>query len=117
MRAMNRRNSIYVQLLRLLIVSEVAAVAIFVLMDLISTRLIGVYFENNNYEERHNQAYMTKLQNYIDQNHLSSRDAQELNDWVKSQKNTKTDHNLRNINIDKNLIRIISNHTDLGSSV
>src|SRR5699024_3208320 len=25
-------------------------------------------------------------QNYIDQNHLSSRDAQELNDWVKSQK-------------------------------
>ncbi|HIV13774.1 MAG TPA: HAMP domain-containing histidine kinase [Candidatus Pullilachnospira stercoravium] len=86
MRAMNRRNSIYVQLLRLLIVSAVAAVAIFVLMDLISTRLIGVYFENNNYEERHNQAYMTKLQNYIDQNHLSSRDAQELNDWVKSQK-------------------------------
>ena len=38
MRAMNRRNSIYVQLLRLLVVSAVAAVAIFVLMDLIGTR-------------------------------------------------------------------------------
>lgn len=86
MQAMSKRNSIYIQLLKLLIVSALAAVAIFFLVDLISTRLIGEYFESSNYVERHNQAYAKKLQSYIDRNNLSSRDAQALDVWVKNQK-------------------------------
>lgn len=86
MQAMSKRNSIYLQLLRLLIVSALTAVVIFFLIDLISTWLIGGYFESTDYVERHNQSYIQKLQSYIDRNNLSSRDAQSLDHWVKSQK-------------------------------
>lgn len=85
MRAMSRRNSIYVQLLKLLVVSAGVAVGIFFLADFISFRLLEKYFESPAYVEGHNQVYVEKLQKYIDQNHLSSGDSKKLSSWVKQQ--------------------------------
>ena len=82
---MSRRNSIYTQLLRLLIVSAVAALAIFCILDIVGQYLTDYYVEETNYIEKKNQRYVVKLQEYVQQQELSTRDTSKLNAWVKEQ--------------------------------
>ena len=84
-RETSRRNSIYTQLLRLLIVSAVAALAMFCVLDIAGQYLTDYYVEGTNYVEKKNQRYVVKLQEYVEQQNLSTRDTSKLNEWVKKQ--------------------------------
>lgn len=49
-------------------------------------RLIENYYYSTDYEKAKDEVYLSKLQNYINENGLSSRDTAELSKWVKKQK-------------------------------
>ena len=54
---MSKKNSIYFQLLRQLILSAVISVAVFAGMDYGVSYLINSYFENSQYVEGQNRKY------------------------------------------------------------
>ena len=81
----SRRNSIYTQLLRLLIVGAFAAVLLFSALDFAGEYLVSIYLEKTDYIEKKNLQYIHKLQKYVDQEGISTRDTEKLNDWVKKQ--------------------------------
>lgn len=84
-RITNKKDSIYIQLLRLLVLSAFAAVLVFFVLNRAGDHLIENFYYNSDYEERKNESYIRKLQQYIDQNGLSSRDADALKNWVQKQ--------------------------------
>lgn len=84
--ATNRIDSIYAELLRLLLLSAFVALVVFWGLDLAGNYLVDKYLEETDYIEQKNQKYIEKLQKYIDREQLSSRDADQLNSWVKDQK-------------------------------
>ena len=84
-RETNRRNSIYTQLLRLLLVAAFAALVMFWLLDFVGQFLIKSYLEETDYIETKNQEYVEKLQEYVEKEELSTRDTTRLNAWVKKQ--------------------------------
>ncbi len=84
--ATNKIDSIYAQLLRLLLLSAFVAFVAFWGLNLAGDYLVDKYLEETDFIERKNQEYIEKLQKYIDREQLSSRDAEQLNSWVKAQK-------------------------------
>lgn len=84
-RTTNKKDSIYFQLLRLLVTAAFAAVLVFFVLNQAGDHLIENFYYNSDYEERKNESYIRKLQQYIDQNSLSSRDADALKSWVQKQ--------------------------------
>ncbi len=84
--ATNKIDSIYAQLLRLLLVSAFMAVVAFWGLDLAGDYLVDKYLEETDYIDRKNQEYIEKFQNYIRQEQLSSRDTDALDIWLKKQK-------------------------------
>ena len=84
-RTTSKKDSIYFQLLRLLVISAFAAVLVFFVLNRAGDRLIENFYYNSDYEERKNESYIRKLQQYIDLNELSSRDADALKSWVQKQ--------------------------------
>lgn len=84
-RTTNKKDSIYFQLLRLLVLSAFAAVLVFFVLNRAGDHLIENFYYNSNYEEQKNDSYIRKLQQYIDRNGLSSRDADALKNWVQKQ--------------------------------
>ena len=84
-RTTSKKDSIYFQLLRLLVISAFAAVFVFFVLNRTVDRLIESFYYNSDYEDRKNESYIGKLQQYIDQNELSSRDADALKSWVQKQ--------------------------------
>lgn len=81
-----KRNSLYVQLLKLLVISVAIAIAAFFAFNAISNYLIDNYLENSNYIEDKNQQNIGKLQQYINKNNISTDDTTMLDIWVKEQK-------------------------------
>lgn len=84
-RTTSKKDSIYFQLLRLLVISAFAAVLVFFVLNRAGDRLIENFYYNSDYEEQKNESYIRKLQQYIDQNELSSRDADALKSWIQKQ--------------------------------
>lgn len=84
--ATNKIDSIYAQLLRLILLSAFFAFIVFVGIDQAGEYLVDKYLEETDYIERKNQEYIEKLQKYIDRKQISSRDISQLNSWVKAQK-------------------------------
>lgn len=84
--ATNKIDSIYAQLLRLLLFSAFVALVAFWGLDLAGNYLVDKYLEETDYIEQKNREYIEKFQKYIDREQLSSRDADQLNSWVKAQK-------------------------------
>ena len=82
---MSKRNSIYFQLLRQLILSAVISAVVFAGLDFAVSYLIGRYFENPFYVENQNEKYAGKLQKYVTREGLSTKDAEALSRWVKKQ--------------------------------
>lgn len=82
---MNRKNSIYIQLLRLLIAAAFAALAFFFAINLAGEHLIDAYLEKTDYIEKKNQAYAKKLRKYVKKEGLSTRDIDKLNAWTRKQ--------------------------------
>lgn len=85
-RVTNRKDSIYMQLLKLLIISAIAASVIAWALGAAGENLLDVYLGRSNYIEKREKNYIEKLQTYIAKNGISSRDAVRLNNWVKKQK-------------------------------
>lgn len=82
----NKIDSLYVQLLRLLILSAAAALLIFTGMNYAGNYLIDQYYYDSEYMNKRDQAYADKLQEYIVGNALDSKNTNQLYDWVKQQK-------------------------------
>lgn len=86
MQIRNRTSSIYVQLLRLLILSALGSFLLFAGLEAVSSFLISRHFESPAYVERQNNRYIQKLEKYIRQEEISTADTQELKEWTKKQK-------------------------------
>lgn len=82
----NKTDSLYVQLLKLLVFSAAAAFLVFTGLNCAGNYLIDQYYYESAYLEKRDQAYVNKLQEYIDRYALGSRDADQLYNWVKLQK-------------------------------
>ncbi len=85
-RVTNRKDSIYMQLLKLLVISAIAASVIFWGLGFAGEKLLDTYLSKSNYIEKREKNYIEKLQTYVAANGLSSRDAVRLDKWVKKQK-------------------------------
>lgn len=85
-RGMNRSGSIYLGLLKLLIVSAVLAGLFFYIAYCIGEELIVTYCYSTSYMEKKGNQYAGKLQEYVEKNHVSMKDSEELTDWVREQK-------------------------------
>ena len=70
----SKKDSIYFQLLRLLLISGVISVALFTITNNISTYVIWNYYDNSDYEEKKDKEYLDKLQTYINENEFSTKD-------------------------------------------
>lgn len=82
----NKIDSLYIQLLKLLVFSAAAAFLVFTGLNYAGNYLIDQYYNESEYLEKKDLAYVNKLQEYIDQHALGSRDAEQLYNWVKQQK-------------------------------
>lgn len=82
---MSKKNSIYFQLLRQLVLSAVISAVLFIGLDYTVSYMISSYFENPQYVEQQNKKYADKLQKYVDREDLSTKDGQALSQWVKKQ--------------------------------
>ena len=82
----NRKDSIYFQLLLLLIFSAAAAVFMFLALCFAGEYVIDQYYRQSDYEERRSEAYIRKFQKYINEKELTSRDTDAISAWVKKQK-------------------------------
>ena len=81
----NRRNSIYTQLLRILLIATFGAVVIFFVFDFTGEYVIERYLQETDYIEKKNQEYVDDLQEYVNQEQIATRDTHKLNEWVKKQ--------------------------------
>lgn len=81
-----RRDSIYFQLLKLLVLAGLAAGLFFLIGNWAGDALLNWYYISSDYEERKDREYADRLQEYISQNQLSSKDTRELTDWVRRQR-------------------------------
>lgn len=63
-----------------------ASLLIFTVLNFTGYALIDSYCYGQDYVREKNLYYMEKLQKYIDENHLNSRDADRLYSWVRKQK-------------------------------
>ena len=86
MRAVNKRDSIYIQLLKLLVGSAAAALLIFLGLNYAGDFAIDQYCYHPDYIKKNDERYVEKLQKYIDENQLAARDTKALYSWVKKQK-------------------------------
>ena len=75
---MSKKNSIYFQLLRQLVLSAVISVAVFAGLDYAVSCLISSCFENPQYVEGQNRKYAQKLEKYVDRQGLSMKDGEAL---------------------------------------
>lgn len=79
-------NSIYFQLLKLLVVSAAVAVLLFLVLLYSAEYLIDRHYYDSDYERKQNRNYIEELQQYVDENDISSDDSRKLDKWIKQQK-------------------------------
>ena len=82
----NNKNSIYFQLFRLLVLSAVAVIVFFLIISNVGDHAVETYYDNSGYEEKMDAYYLDKLQTYVTENNISTRDTEKLKQWVKKQK-------------------------------
>lgn len=74
------------QLLRLLICAVAASLVLFFLLNQVCGYMLDQCYNSPGYEQWKNAHYVQKLQQYIDEYRLTSRDADELDQWVMEQR-------------------------------
>ena len=82
---LNRKRSIYTQLLLLLIISAIMSGVLFFFLQILGSNLISNCLSNTDYVENQNSKFVSKLQTYIDDNNLSSKDTSQIKSWVEEQ--------------------------------
>lgn len=83
---MSKKNSIYFQLFLLLFVSALISSAVFWIMDYVGSYAVQRYYRESGYEEKRDLKYMSDLQNYVDENQISSDRVSEFASWVHDHK-------------------------------
>ncbi len=86
MRIMGKKNSIYIQVLRLLSVSAIISVIVFLSLNYAGEKALDRYYYNFDYEDKMNEKYVGKFQQYISEHDITSRDADKINHWMRKQK-------------------------------
>ncbi len=81
----NKRNSLYVQLFLLLLAAIGLSSFVFLILNRIGDEQIERLLSNGEYVESKNEEYALKLQEYVNENELSSRDSSALSEWIKKQ--------------------------------
>lgn len=81
-----RRNSLYFQLLLLLLFSMLAAVGVFYGVDRIGEEMVYDYYVSSDYSERKDELYVSRLQEYVSQEKLSTSDVLALSKWMDKEK-------------------------------
>ena len=80
-----KKDSIYFQLLRLLLISAAAAFVFCMIVNHISDYAVENYYASSGYEKMQDQKYLSRLQSYISENQVSYKDTEKLKKWVKKQ--------------------------------
>jgi hypothetical protein len=78
----NKKTTIYMELLKLLILSFVVSFAFLIVVDRVTGNLVDKYYDSIDYEERETNRYARQFQNYIEKNDLKSTDKKKLDKWV-----------------------------------
>ena len=71
-----KKDSIYFQLLRLLLISAAAAVVFCMIVNHISDYAVENYYASSGYEKMQDQKYLSRLQSYISKNQVSYKDTE-----------------------------------------
>lgn len=82
----NKRNSLYVQLLMLLLMAAGVSLLVFGILQFGGELLIDHYLYQSDYGEQKNSQYINKLQHYVTKNNIATKEAKKLNQWVQKQK-------------------------------
>lgn len=83
----SKKDSIYVQLFRLLVVSALISVLIFWVLDSTGIYFIDKYVYTTDYWEEKDQAIIDDFQRYVKREEISIEDSAEINSWVRAHKN------------------------------
>lgn len=86
MREVNRRNSLYFLLVKLLTVSMAAAVVFYALLSLVSDYAVSRYYNGSAYVDRRDSQYLESLQEYVKENQVKTTDTAKISRWVSRQK-------------------------------
>lgn len=62
----NKKTTIYMELLKLLILSFVISFAFLIVVDRVTGNLVDEYYDSIDYEERETNRYARQFQNYIE---------------------------------------------------
>ena len=82
MQGVTKRNSLYFQLMILLVISGAVALAVFYGLNTVGENVVYYYYNHSNYSAKREKNYVAELQNYVSSNELKSSDTDELSQWV-----------------------------------
>lgn len=85
MQGMSKMNSIYVQLLLLLLLASFVSAIVFFASNCAIGYVIDSLYYNSDYEENRNEEYVEDLQQYVEEEELSTRDTESLKEWLQEQ--------------------------------
>ncbi|MDO4941737.1 MAG: HAMP domain-containing sensor histidine kinase [Lachnospiraceae bacterium] len=83
---MKRRNSIYIRLLKLLVIAAVLSSVYFVVIHSLGTLIVDEFYADSDYINDKDEAYIERLQMYVTKGHIKSKDTDLLNQWTQKQK-------------------------------
>lgn len=83
---MSKRTSLYVELAALLIIAAIASGVLFFGLTLAGEAIVSSYYSGSDYVQKKNEAYISRLQEHVSENRISSGDAERLKEWVKKQR-------------------------------
>lgn len=83
---MSRKDSLYLHLLKLLLLAAVVSILFYMILDWIGEYTVDAFYSNSDYVEQKNEEYMDKLQQYVKEKKLTSKDSAALTKWVTQQK-------------------------------
>ena len=82
MQGVTKRNSLYFQLMILLVISGAVALAVFYGLNTVGENVVYYYYNHSNYSAKREKNYVAELQSYVSSNELKSSDTDELSQWV-----------------------------------
>ena len=82
----SKKDSIYLQLLRLLLAAAFVSVLLFLVVDTAGTCFLDRALMSSGYQAKQDARYAEGLQDYVEKEQLSFKDTSAITDWVTKQK-------------------------------
>lgn len=86
MQVKNKKDSLYFQLLKLLLLAVILSVLFFLMINQGGEHLIDRYYTGSDYIAKKNEKNISSLQAFIDKNRLTTQDTGRINEWIDKQK-------------------------------